>query len=77
LVKHPTVDLGDLDHLCAYVLGEAAVDTSDISNGDVDENGVIDVRDGLILHSYLQGIDTSSFRVGQIGVRAEQTIPVR
>ena len=64
------VDLTDVDRLYSYVLGEEGVETSNLANGDVDEDGDVDLRDCLIVHSYLHGVDTSSYRVGQIGFRA-------
>jgi hypothetical protein len=39
-----------------------------MGRGDIDEDGDVDVMDGFVLHSFIEGIGTSDFRVGQTGV---------
>lgn len=33
--------------------------------GDVDNNGLVNSRDALVIGSYIRGLDTHGFRVGQ------------
>jgi M6 family metalloprotease-like protein len=60
------VDAADVDLLYLYALGYA-VDETHMANGDVDADGDVDFMDGFIIHSHVQGIDTSQYRVGQYG----------
>ncbi len=61
------VDMTDVDQLYLYALGHT-VDETYMTNGDVDADGDVDAMDGFIAHSYVQGIDTWQYRVGQIGL---------
>jgi M6 family metalloprotease-like protein len=61
------VDMTDVGQLYLYALGYS-VDETYMVNGDVDADGDVDTMDGFITHSYLDGVNTSQYRVGQIGI---------
>ena len=62
------VDIDDVDMVYWHALGWDGADTTLIRRGDVDADGDVDVLDGFVTHSYLQGVGTSAFRVGVLGV---------
>jgi M6 family metalloprotease-like protein len=68
------VDAADVDLLYLYALGYA-VDETHMANGDVDADGDVDFMDGFIIHSYVQGIDTSQYRVGEYGAASTLARP--
>jgi M6 family metalloprotease-like protein len=61
------VDLNDLLQIYAFSLGSTGGPTT-IGRGDVDGDGDVDVMDGFVTHSFIDGVGTSGFRVGDLGV---------
>ena len=58
----------DLDVVMAYTIGATGPDYSRIGIADVDDDGDVDGRDAYIIHAYLEGVNTDSFRVGDQGI---------
>ena len=61
------VDGDDLNEIYWYSLGWTGGNLDLMGRGDVDEDGDVDVMDGFAVHSFIDGIGTPGFRVGEIG----------
>ena len=61
------VDLNDLLEIYGFSFGSTGSPAT-IGRGDVDGDGDVDVLDGFVTHSFIDGIGTSGFRVGDIGI---------
>ena len=64
------VDVDDLNAIYWFSLGATPASLALMGRGDIDEDGDVDVRDGFLVHSYIDGIATTGFRVGSVGVIA-------
>ncbi len=61
------VDVTDVDIIYRHALGWMGADPALIPAGDVDSDGDVDVADGFLTHSYIGGVSTSAYRVGEVG----------
>ena len=62
------VDGDDLQEIYWFSLGWTGGNLALMGRGDIDEDGDVDVLDGFVVHSFIDGIGTSGFRVGETGV---------
>ena len=62
------VDTDDVNSIYWFSLGATGADLVLMGRGDIDEDGDVDARDGLLAHSYVDGVSTTGFRVGDVGV---------
>ena len=61
------VTLDDLDIVSSFAIGATGPDYSHVTRADVDNDGDTDARDALIIHAYIDGEPTATFRVGTTG----------
>ena len=62
------VTLADLDIVSQYTIGATGPDYSRIDIADVDDDDDVDARDAFIIHAFIEGVATTGFRVGQLGI---------
>ena len=62
------VDGDDLNEIYWFSLGWTGGNLALMGRGDVDDDGDVDVMDGFVVHSFIDGIATFGFQVGEDGV---------
>ena len=69
------INVDDQFEIYRYSLGDTGGNLTFMGRGDVDADGDVDVRDGFLVHSFIDGVGTSGFRVGEIGGGPPPVLP--
>ena len=69
------VNVDDQLEIYRYSLGDTGGNLTWMGRGDVDADGDVDVMDGFLVHSFVDGVGTSGFRVGETGGGPPPVLP--
>ena len=69
------VNVDDQLEIYLYSLGGTGGNLALMGRGDVDADGDVDVMDGFVVHSFIDGIGTPGLRVGEIGGGPPPVLP--